>query len=150
MTLTHATFTLERDYPVAPERVFAQWSDPAAKAGWFAGGDAEHELDFRVGGAETARGRHEGTVFTFASTYRDIVADGRIVYSSTLHAGETLCTVSQTTVEFVATAAGTRLVLTEQGAFLDGHEQPSWRERGTADQLDALGARLVDPPAGGE
>ena len=37
---------------------------------------------------------------------------------------------------------GTRLVLTEQGAFLDGHEQPAWREHGTADQLEALAAQL--------
>ena len=37
---------------------------------------------------------------------------------------------------------GTRLVLTEQGAYLDGQEQPAWREHGTADQLDALDAQL--------
>ena len=146
MTVIHATFTLERDYPVTPARVFAQWSDPAAKAGWFAGPDAEHELDFRVGGTETTRGRHDGTPLTATSTYRDIVAGERIVYGTTLHAGETLSTVSQTTVEFVPTAAGTRLVLTEQDVFLDGHEQPSWRECGTADQLDVLGARLADHP----
>ncbi|MFD9869087.1 hypothetical protein ACFXI8_26565 [Streptomyces niveus] len=34
---------------------------------------------------------------------------------------------------------GTRLVLTEQGTFLDDQEQPEWRERGTGDWLDALG-----------
>jgi hypothetical protein len=27
-------------------------------------------------------------------------------------------------------------------AFLDGHEQPAWREHGTADQLEALAAQL--------
>jgi hypothetical protein len=37
---------------------------------------------------------------------------------------------------------GTRLVLTEQGAYLDGHEQPAWREQGTSDQLEALAAQL--------
>jgi hypothetical protein len=37
---------------------------------------------------------------------------------------------------------GTRLVLTEQGAYLDGQEQPAWREHGTADQLEALDAQL--------
>ena len=30
--VTHATFTLERSYPVPPARVFAAWADPAAKA----------------------------------------------------------------------------------------------------------------------
>ena len=37
---------------------------------------------------------------------------------------------------------GTRLVLTEQGAYLDGREQPAWREQGTADQLEALAGQL--------
>ena len=31
----------------------------------------------------------------------------------------------------------------EQGAYLDGHEQPSWREQGTGEQLDALGRALA-------
>jgi hypothetical protein len=42
---------------------------------------------------------------------------------------------------------GTRLVLTEQGAFLDGREQPAWREQGTADQLEALAKELIRDPA---
>lgn len=87
-TVTHATFTVERAYAAPPARVFAAWSDPAAKASWFAGPEPVHELDFRVGGRETNRGRHpDGTLMTFASVYHDIVADQRIVYASTLHAG---------------------------------------------------------------
>ena len=50
--------------------------------------------------------------------------------------------MSLTTVELYAAGDGTRLVLTEQGAFLDGLEQPAWREQGTGDQLNALGAEL--------
>ena len=68
-------------------------------------------------------------------------------------------TVSLTTVEFKAAEAGTpeagtpeagtpeggtRLVLTEQGTFLDGREEPAWREHGTAAQLDALAAELKE------
>jgi hypothetical protein len=54
-----------------------------------------------------------------------------------------LWTVSLTTVEFMPGADdGTRLVLTEHGAYLDGHEQLAWREHGTADQLEALAAQL--------
>jgi hypothetical protein len=37
-------------------------------------------------------------------------------------------------------AEGTRLLLTEQGTFLDGLEQPEWRERGTVERLTALAA----------
>jgi len=142
---THATFTLERSYPAPPARVFAAWADPAAKARWFAPGPgAGHQLDFRVGGREVATGGPEGgPLMTFETLYRDIVPEQRIVYTSTLSAGADLMTVSLTTVEFTpGEGGGTRLVLTEQGAFLDGQEQPAWREQGTADQLEALAAEL--------
>ena len=143
--ITHATFTLERSYPVPPVRVFAAWADPALKARWFAGGDAcpNHQLDFRVGGREVATGGPEGgPVMTFESFYREIVVPERIVYTSAMSAGADVITVSLTTVEFKAAAGGTQLVLTEQGAFLDGREQPAWREQGTADQLEVLAAQL--------
>lgn len=53
-----------------------------------------------------------------------------------------LATVSVTTVEFVPDGTGTRLLLTEQGTFLDDQEQPAWREQGTGEWLDALGREL--------
>jgi len=34
----------------------------------------------------------------------------------------------------------------EQGAYLDGREEPAWREQGTASQLDALAAELKEEP----
>ncbi len=158
--VTHATFSLERSYPVPPARVFAAWADPAAKARWFAASpDTSHELDFRVGGREVAHGAPEGgPMMTFESIYRDILPQQRIVYTSTMSAGNELMTVSLTTVEFRPAEGGTaesgnpkggnpeggtRLVLTEQGTFLDGREEPAWREHGTAEQLDALGAQLT-------
>lgn len=143
--VTHATFTLERSYPAPPGRVFAAWADPAAKASWFTPGPGfGHELDFRVGGREVARGGPDGgPVMTFETLYRDIVPDQRIVYTSTMSTGTDVMTVSLTTVEFTPGGdGGTRLVLTEQGAYLDGREQPAWREQGTADHLEALAAQL--------
>src|SRR6266550_4040021 len=139
--VTHATFTLERSYPVPPAQVFAAWADPAAKASWFTPGPGfGHELDFRIGGREVATG---GPVMTFETFYRDIVPEQRIVYTSTLSTETDLMTVSLTTVEFAPGAdGGTRLVLTEQGAYLDDREQPAWREHGTADQLEALATQL--------
>jgi uncharacterized protein YndB with AHSA1/START domain len=149
--VTHATFSLERRYPVPAARVFAAWADPAAKARWFAPGpQSRHQLDFRVGGREVNHGGPPtGPVMTFESFYRDIVPAERIVYSSTLAAGEDVVTVSLTTVELTTVESGppgdgTRLVLTEQGTFLDGREEPSWRETGTGNWLDALGAELAD------
>jgi len=146
-SVLHATFTLERTYPAMPARVFAAWADPAAKARWFAGADAEHELDFRVGGRETVqRGGNVGApALTFAAVYQDIVPDERIVYTATLSADNRPATVSLTTVQFRAAGDGAQLVLTEQCAFLDGHEQPRWREQGTSAWLNALAAELQAP-----
>jgi uncharacterized protein YndB with AHSA1/START domain len=139
-SVTHASFTLERAYPAPPARVFAAWADPAVKSRWFAGGTGDgHQLDFRVGGREVASGGPDGgPVMTFETFYREIVPQERIVYTSTMSAGAEVITISLTTVEFKPADGGTKLVLTEQGAFLDGHEEPAWRENGTADQLKAL------------
>ena len=51
--VSHATFTLERVFPVPPARVFAAWADPALKARWFVGPEGwteiERSSDFREG-----------------------------------------------------------------------------------------------------
>jgi uncharacterized protein YndB with AHSA1/START domain len=142
----HSTFSLERVYDTSTGRVFAAWADPAAKARWFSP-SGPHELDFRAGGHEVNRGRNpDGQVLTFESHYHDLVAGQRIAYTSTLSVGENVVTVSLTTVELTPDGDSTRLVLTEHGAFLDGHEEPAWREQGTSDWLDALGAELRDRP----
>ncbi|MFI0485239.1 SRPBCC family protein [Actinomadura sp. 9N215] len=142
----HSTFTLERDYPeAAPARVFAAWADPASKARWFVLPGDEHVLDFRTSGRESLlhHGKDGEPTLRVESLYHDIVPDERIVYSTTLFADDQPTTVSITTVQFEAAADGTRLVLTEQGTFLDGREAPSWREQGTGDWLDKLTAELA-------
>jgi uncharacterized protein YndB with AHSA1/START domain len=140
--VTHATFTLERVYPVPPDRVFQAWADPETKGHWFAGSPDGYELDFRPGGIERNRGTHGGKQITWESLYREIVTDERIVYTSVLAEDGTVATISLTTVELVPEGDGTRLVLVEAGAYLDGREQPAWREQGTSDWLDALASEL--------
>ena len=147
--VTHATFSLERSYPVPPARVFAAWADPEVELVPGAGPRREPPgLGGRVGGREVATGGPEGgPLMTFETFYRDIVPQQRIVYTSTLSTESDLVTVSLTTVEFMpGEDGGTRLVLTEQGAHLDGREEPAWREQGTASQLDALAAELKEEP----
>jgi uncharacterized protein YndB with AHSA1/START domain len=142
-SVEHSSFTLERKYDASPERTFAAWAEPEAKARWFGSADAEHEIDFRVGGRERSRGEiPDGPAYTFDALYQDIVPAERIVFTYDMLMGETRISVSVTTVEFKAEDGGTRLVFTEQGAFLDGHDDPSLRQQGTGSLLDALGEEL--------
>lgn len=145
-SIVHSTFTLERTYPVPVPEVFRAWADPKIKVRWFAGNPADYDMDFRPGGIERNGAVHDGKNITWESLYREIVPDERIVYTSVLCEDGTVATVSLTTVELVAEDNGTRLVLVESGAYLDGREQPAWREQGTGDWLDALGRHLVEGP----
>jgi hypothetical protein len=56
---------------------------------------------------------------------------------------ETRISVSLQTLEFLPKGKGTKLILTEQGVYLDGTDDPAERERGTRQLLDALGAALA-------
>ena len=141
-SVVHASFAVERVYPAAPARVFAGWSDRDAKARWFSCHEG-YTLDFRVGGRESNRGGPPGgPVYACDAVFHDIVPDERIVYSYDLRRDDTLLSVSLVTVEFAPAAAGTRLMFTEQGVFLDGHDTPEEREHGTAVALDRLPAAL--------
>jgi uncharacterized protein YndB with AHSA1/START domain len=144
-SVEHATFAIERTYGVPPERAFAAWADPEAKARWFHGGAQQLELDFRVGGRERAEGTApDGRAYTYEALFRDIVPAKRIVYAYDMLLGETRISVSLATVEFRAEGEdATRLVFTEQGAFLDGYEYTDRRAHGMAALLDALGAELT-------
>jgi uncharacterized protein YndB with AHSA1/START domain len=146
-SVTHATFVLERTYDVPPARVFPAWADPAIKVRWFAGpeewGPDEHELDFRVGGRERSTGGPPGgPVHVYDALYWDIVPNERIVSTYDMHLDETRISVSLATVEFKPSGSGTRLVYTEQAAFLDGYDSSVEREHGMGELLDALGAEL--------
>ena len=73
-SVEHATFVVERKYEASPERAFAAWADPKAKARWFVGSDARLELDFRVGGREHSQGSAlDGRAYSYEALYQDIV-----------------------------------------------------------------------------
>jgi uncharacterized protein YndB with AHSA1/START domain len=147
-SVTHASFVVERTYPAAPSRVFAAFADPEIKARWFGAPDdwekGEASLDFRVGGREVSVGGPKGgPVHAFEGRFQDIVANERIVYTYDMHLDDTRISVSLTTIEFKAAGAGTRLVFTEYGAYLDGYEDAGAREHGTGILLDQLGAEMA-------
>jgi hypothetical protein len=56
--------------------------------------------------------------------------------------------VSVTSVELLPKDGGSRLVVTVQGADLDGLDDPAQREWGTASQIDGVGALLERQPTG--
>jgi uncharacterized protein YndB with AHSA1/START domain len=149
-SVEHATFVVERAYDAPPDRVFTAWSDPRAKARWFDGSEGESELDFRVGGWERRRGTApDGREYTFQALYQDIVPGRRIVYIYDMLLDGTRISVSVATAEFRPERAGTRLVFTEQGAFLDGHATPARREQGMGSLLASLGEWLQSNRSGG-
>lgn len=143
--IEHHTFVIERHYHVPPAKVFAAWSDPAAKSRWF---PKAEQFEFRVGGREFNRGGGaSGPIYTFDARYEEIVKDLRIVYSYIMDREKTpvdkvRISASLTTVEFKTVEDGTRLVYTEQAAFLDGHDTPDLRMQGTRSFLTQLGEYL--------
>jgi uncharacterized protein YndB with AHSA1/START domain len=148
----HASFTLERRYAASPARVFAAWSDPAAKARWWGGPEewdsGQHELDFREGGSEASSGGPAGgPVHHYRAVYWEVVPDERIVYTYELLLDDVRLSVSLVTVELKPDGEGTRLTLTEHAAFFDGLEDPSLRRDGTGSLLDALGRELDREPS---
>jgi len=144
-TVAHASFTIERTYPASPSRVFAAFATPEAKARWFGAPEemlsGDGEFDFRVGGRERTTTKGD-TSYTFDAVYYDIVPDERIITAYEMYADDERLSVSVATVELSPAGSGTHLVYTEQGAFLDDLDKPEWREHGTAEMLDKLGAIL--------
>ncbi len=153
-SVTHSTFVIERNYPVAPERVFAAFADPAKKRRWFAASEGrdlvEFESDFQIGGSERSTYRmpanspFPGAILKNRTTYLDIVANCRIVIGYTMAFGDTPFSASLATFELKPTAEGTTLVFTEQGAYFEGSDGAQIREAGWSGLLDRLAGALAE------
>jgi len=145
----HGAFTLERTYDATPARVFEAWATHAEKDRWFGTGDDflaqtdEYVLDFRVGGDERLTGSlPNGRRFRYDATYMDIVNDQRFVAAYSVSIDERRTSVSLMTVDLTDVGGRTRLVLTEQGAFLDGLDSNDQRVEGARDSLETLAGYL--------
>jgi uncharacterized protein YndB with AHSA1/START domain len=151
-SVIHSTFVIERSYPAAPELVFAAFADPSKKRRWFVEGDGhdvEHyEMDFRVGGKESARFRFKegtplkGIACTNDTIYQDILPNRRVVFASTMTIGEKCISASLGTVAFLPSETGTDLIFTHQGAFFEGADGPEMREAGWGKLLERLAAEF--------
>jgi|SRR5580693_1462712 uncharacterized protein YndB with AHSA1/START domain len=145
-SVVHATFVIERTYDASPAHVFGAWADPVAKASWFGPKNlpaGQRESDFSVGGRERFTvNTPDGAAYVFDSRYADIVPDRRIVHTYDMYRDDTRISVSLATIELEPAGAATKLIFTEQGAFLDGADTPAEREHGTGELLDSLGEWL--------
>lgn len=148
-SVAYGVFTIERTYAsVTPQRVFDAFASIEGKNGWFTAPNErwdviERTMDFRVGGRERLKGRWgSGLVTEFDATYYDIIPGERIVYAYEMRLDGRKISVSLATFEFKRSGAGAKLVMTEQGAFLDGYDDNSSRERGSRDIVDKLSVYL--------
>jgi uncharacterized protein YndB with AHSA1/START domain len=149
----HNTFVLEQTCLAAPGRVFAAFADPERKRGWFAESPSHavesFEMDFRVGGLETARyrftagGSVEGVLLTSEAAFLDVQPDRRIVSASTMALGGQRISASLVTITLAPSEAGTHLTFTHQGAFLAGADGPEMRKARWRQRLDRLNRTLV-------
>ena len=105
----------------------------------------ERRMDVRVGGTERLSGRWQGgLVSTFDATYHDVIPNERLVYTYEMHLNDKKISISLATIQLRAEGERTSLIVTEQGAFLDGYDDVGSREHGTRFLLDALGASLKE------
>jgi uncharacterized protein YndB with AHSA1/START domain len=148
MTVTNATFVIDRRVGASPRRVFSAFKTLEAKSAWF-NTPTECEilirnLDFRVGGEERFRARWpSGLITDFHARYHDIVENERIVLVYDLFHGEEKLSVSLQTIEIRADGGQTRLLHTEQGSYFSGGiEAVQGREHGTGWHVDNLVANL--------
>ena len=142
--VVHDTIVFERRFSVAPDKVYAAWSDAAQRArSHFPGDDgwelAEFDQDFRVGGHERSRFGPKGAPhLREEGRFLDIVPNERIVSAGTMHDNDLRISITLCTVELAADGDGTLLKLTDQSAFLDGREHPDERRSGWGAVLERL------------
>ena len=147
-SVVHGAFHIERAYDATAEEVYKALSEEAAKSRWFIGPSGwrliERVMDFRVGGRERVQGRFDGGVTTtFDAVYHDIIPRERIVYTYEMRVDDRKISVSLATLQIKPDGERrAKLLVDEQGAFLDGYDDAGARERGTGDLLDKLGASL--------
>ena len=147
-SVTHATFVIERTYPVAAvARVScacrqASQEQMVRRSRRMEAWANSRWISASAAASTTAVAARAGPIHSFNAIYQDIVENQRIIYAYDMHIDDRRISVSLATIELKPEGSGTRLTFTEQGAFLDGYDDPGDRERGTRLLLDALGKSL--------
>ncbi|MCC7250651.1 SRPBCC family protein [Hyphomicrobium sp.] len=147
-SVIHATFSIERTYDAAPSKVFRAYADRAIKRRWFVEGEGwdieTYDLDFRIGGTESSSFRFKGgALIRFDAVYQDIVPNDRIIVAYNMTIDDKRISASLATTELKPDGKRTKLVFTEQGAYLDGYDSIAQREEGTRELHEALARELA-------
>ncbi|MEO7521100.1 MAG: SRPBCC domain-containing protein [Gemmatimonas sp.] len=147
-TPAHATFVLERAFNQPVARVFSLLAKTTSKRRWLLEDDGttidSFEMDFRVGGTETARysirkgSPVDGLPFVNEGTYLDIVPDRRVVMAFSMSIGGRRISVTLITFDLVPSGAGTTLTLIHQGLYFESSGGPEMRELGWNTLMDRL------------
>jgi len=127
--------TLERHYPVAPEKVWRAWTDPQALAKWWGPGGNDPvsvaEVDLRVGGRfRMVFGGAQGKEHESLGIYKEVVPNRKLVFTW-CWPNSTPDRVSQVTILFTPSGGGTDLKFLHEQFFdeaaRDGHKR-GWSE----------------------
>jgi uncharacterized protein YndB with AHSA1/START domain len=115
------SLSLQRHYPVAPEKVWRAWTDPQALAKWWGPGPGEPvslaELDVRAGGRfRIVFGGPDGKMHECAGVYQEVVPNRKLVFTWSWP-NSTPERVSVVTIEFRAAGKGTDLLFKHEQLF---------------------------------
>jgi uncharacterized protein YndB with AHSA1/START domain len=140
MSVLHGSFTVAREINAPLARVWDAYSVEKSRAAWrrIPGPDSVLALDFRVGGWERLTGSSDanGTAEVIAShaLFLDIVEQERIVSSHEVLLDGVRRWVSLISIAFEPIQGGTRIIHTEQYAFL------AWADDGAHDRAHLQGS----------
>jgi uncharacterized protein YndB with AHSA1/START domain len=151
-SVVHTSFVIDLTFDAPPAAVFDAYTKPERKERWFTRSNSwpieEYSYDFRVGGHEHGRFSPDGTtIITNNTTFCEIVPDERVICAYTMAIGGAPISSSLGTTEFFAQGRGTRLVYTEQAAFLDGKDQCADREGGCRALFESLRREVAQDAA---
>ncbi|MDQ5850120.1 MAG: SRPBCC domain-containing protein [Pseudomonadota bacterium] len=115
------SLTLNRHYPVAPEKVWRAWTDPEAIKRWWGPGGSEPvslaQLDVRVGGRfRILFGGPDGKAHECQGVYKEVVPNRKLVFTWTWP-NSTPERESLVTIAFKQLAGGTELVFRHEQLF---------------------------------
>lgn len=135
--IKHGSFTVVRSYAAPPAKVFSAFAQADARRKWLIYADGWTIHEYRpaeptiAGAVEFSRFSPPGAevVLTNRTTWLHVDPDQALIYAYHMTLEGAPLSSSLVTISFTPAAGGTRIELTEQGAYFDG--DIAGREEGT-------------------